>query len=168
MFSLSIAENITFTPVNLIDEEKMDRSIDRSNFRKKFSLLEKGEDTILKKVLDVDGIELSGGEVQKLAMARTLYKNGNMFILDEPTSALDPIAEQEVYEQFGRITDNKTCLFITHRLVSTRFCDRIFVLKDGEIAEIGTHDELMKFNGVYKEMFNIQSSYYNEKEDIVL
>jgi len=162
-FSMSIAENITFQNNHLINYEKLHRSINTASFREKIDELEKGVDTTLKKILDTDGIELSGGENQKLAMTRSIYKDGNLFILDEPTSALDPIAENEIYNRFNEITENKTCLFVTHRLASTKFCDRILVFQDGSIVEIGTHDELLNLGGVYKEIFELQSSYYSKE-----
>ena len=109
-----------------------------------------------------NAIELSGGEKQKLALARALYKDGLMLILDEPTAALDPIAENEIYLKYNEFAKDKTSIFISHRLASTRFCDRIFFLDDGNIIETGSHDELMALNGKYAEIFNIQSYYYKE------
>ena len=110
-----------------------------------------------------EGILLSGGETQKLLLAKALYKNGNLLILDEPTSALDPIAESKIYEEYNQMAKNKTALFISHRLASTKFCDRIMFLDNGKIVEFGTHEELMAKGGKYKEMFEIQSQYYVSK-----
>ena len=113
-----------------------------------------------------DGLVLSGGEQQKLLMARALYKNAPILILDEPTAALDPIAESQTYEQFHRFAANKTTLYISHRLASTRFCHKIAFLKDGRITEEGTHDELLRKGGDYSKMFQLQSHYYQKgKED---
>lgn len=110
-----------------------------------------------------DGIILSGGQQQKLLMARALYKNAPVMILDEPTAALDPIAEHETYESFHQLTGNKTVIYISHRLASTRFCDRIIFLSDGKVSENGTHDELMQKGGEYANMFEVQSHYYKKE-----
>jgi ABC-type multidrug transport system fused ATPase/permease subunit len=117
------------------------------------------------KDLDENGVVLSGGQQQKLLMARALYKDAPLLIRDEPTAALDPIAESETYEMFHGISKTKTALYISHRLASTRFCDRIIFLKDGKASEIGNHTELMKKGGEYANMFEIQSHYYNKKEN---
>ena len=122
-------------------------------------------DTHLDKQVNPDGIELSGGEAQKLMMARALYKDAPVLVLDEPTAALDPIAENEVYEQYRRMAAGKTSLFISHRLASTRFCDRILYLKDGRVAEEGTHEELLKRGGGYADLFEVQSQYYREENE---
>ena len=122
------------------------------------------EYTLLVRELSQQAIELSGGEKQKLLLARALYKEGKMLILDEPTAALDPIAENEVYLKYHELTEGKTSLFISHRLSSTRFCDKIILLNQGQITEQGTHDELMKQNGEYANMFYLQSQYYEEGE----
>ena len=125
------------------------------------SLPEK-ENTYLVKTSRENAIDLSGGQNQRLLLARALYKDGPISILDEPTAALDPIAESEIYEEYSEMTENKTAIFISHRLASTKFCNRILFLEDGEILEEGTHEELMKKNGKYSEMFEIQSHYYKE------
>ncbi|HAW71809.1 MAG TPA: ABC transporter ATP-binding protein, partial [Firmicutes bacterium] len=109
-----------------------------------------------------NAIELSGGEKQKLALARALYKDAPVIILDEPTAALDPIAESEVYQKYAELTDGKTSIYISHRLASTRFCDRIFFMDNHSIAEVGSHDELMRLGGRYAEMFEVQAHYYQE------
>ena len=110
----------------------------------------------------MDGVEFSGGEMQRLMLARALYKGGSLLILDEPTAALDPIAENDIYMKYNEMTKGKTSLFISHRLASTRFCDRILFLQDGVIAEEGTHEQLMENNGGYAELFHIQARYYQE------
>ena len=117
-------------------------------------------DTHLDKQVNPDGIELSGGEAQKLMMARARYKDAPVLVLDEPTAALDPIAETEVYEQYRRMAAGKTSLFISHRLASTRFCDRIVLLRDGGIAEEGTHETLLAAGGKYARLYEIQSCWY--------
>jgi ATP-binding cassette subfamily B protein len=110
-----------------------------------------------------DGTELSGGETQKLLLARALYKKASVIILDEPTAALDPIAENEIYQKYNELIQGKTAIFISHRLSSTRFCDRIIMLSDKRIAETGTHEELMARGGKYASVFRIQSQYYQDK-----
>ena len=124
--------------------------------------LKHGEKTLLLKTLNEDAVDFSGGEKQKLALARALYKNGSIVVLDEPTAALDPIAENSLYMKYNELTSESTSVFISHRLSSTRFCDRILFLEDGRIAEEGSHDELMKAGGRYRELFELQSRYYRE------
>lgn len=130
----------------------------------KIESLENGIDTHLMKGIYDDGVDLSGGEMQKLVLARAIYKNGSVLILDEPTAALDPIAENNLYLQYRELTHGKTSIYISHRFVSTRFCDRILLLGDGIIKESGTHDELMEQNGQYAYMFGVQAKYYKEGE----
>jgi ABC-type multidrug transport system fused ATPase/permease subunit len=115
------------------------------------------------KTLDDNGIEFSGGEGQKLALARAIYKDAETLILDEPTSALDPIAEYELFSKLNDISDNKSTIFISHRLSSTKFCDKIIVLSGGEIIECGSHEKLIKQHGVYADLFNAQAKYYRER-----
>lgn len=116
----------------------------------------------MKKGIYPGAIDLSGGESQKLMLARAIYKGGEMLVLDEPTAALDPIAENNLYIQYSELTHGKTSLYISHRLASTRFCDRVAFLEGGVIAELGTHDELMQAGGKYAYMFGVQSKYYKE------
>lgn len=107
-------------------------------------------------------MQLSGGQVQRLMLARALYKDGAFLILDEPTAALDPLAEQDIYQKYHEMTAGKSAVFISHRLASTRFCDRIIFLKEGRIAEEGTHEELLLIQGGYAKLFEIQACYYRE------
>ena len=130
----------------------------------KIESLQNGIDTHLMKGIYDDGVDLSGGEMQKLVLARAIYKNGSVLILDEPTAALDPIAENNLYLQYRELTHGKTSIYISHRFASTRFCDRILLLGDGIIKESGTHDELMAQNGQYAYMFGVQAKYYKEGE----
>lgn len=116
----------------------------------------------MKGVFD-DSIEMSGGETQKLMLARALYKDAPVFVLDEPTASLDPIAENQLYMKYNELTKDKTSIYISHRLASTRFCDRIVYMENGEIVECGSHNELMKQGGKYFHMFELQSRYYKEK-----
>ena len=130
----------------------------------KLSTLPHGVDTAVNKEFEEDGVEFSGGEGQKLVTARAYYKDAPVVILDEPTAALDPLSENEVYMRFHEIMQGKTAIFISHRLASTRFCDRIAVFADGRIIEYGTHDQLMASGGLYSEMFSKQAEYYKNKE----
>lgn len=163
---LTIAENVACSiDNNKIDREKVHTALEYAGLWEKVSSLEKGMDTYFDKEVHAKAVDFSGGEKQKLALARAIYMDRPFLILDEPTSALDPIAENKMYLQFNEITKNNTALFISHRLASTRFCDRIIHMEKGKIIEYGTHDELMKMNGKYAEMFRIQSQYYNEEKD---
>lgn len=128
----------------------------------KVSSFSAGMDTHLVRGVYDDGVELSGGEMQKLLLARAIYKNGSILVLDEPSAALDPIAENELYLQYRALTRGKTSLYISHRFASTRFCDRILLLENGAITESGTHDELMALGGRYAYMYGVQSRYYKE------
>lgn len=123
-----------------------------------------GMDTHLMKGIYDDGVDFSGGEMQKLVLARAIYKNGSVLVLDEPTAALDPIAENNLYLQYRELTKGKTSVYISHRFASTRFCDRIVLLEDGRITEEGSHEELMDRNGSYAHMFRVQSQYYKAAE----
>lgn len=160
IFAYSIKENIIFD--NKVSNEIINNAIKKSGFASKVDSLKEGIDTILYKELDENGIELSGGEGQKLALARALCKNTGILILDEPTSTLDPIAEYEMFSNLHDISEGKTTIFISHRLSSTKFCDRIFVIQDGAIIEDGTHDELIAIGGSYCDMFESQAKFYRE------
>ena len=120
-------------------------------------------DTCLVKRIAQDGTELSGGQEQKLLLARALYKDAPVLILDEPTAALDAVAEHRIYQDYRRMTKGKTSVFISHRLASTRFCDRILLFSDGVVLESGTHEELLARGGQYAKMFEVQSQYYREE-----
>ena len=122
-----------------------------------------GIDTPLNKQLYENGVDLSGGEKQKLLLAKAIYKEAPILILDEPTSALDPIAESAMYMRYNELTKGRTSIFISHRLASTRFCDRILLLEDGVIREMGSHEALMQLGGRYAELYEIQSHYYKEE-----
>ncbi len=160
----TIAENIASEELKDLDREKVLECLKTSGLYKKVMELPKKEETYLVKTVYEDAIELSGGQMQKLALAKALYKNAPILLLDEPTAALDPISEQEMYQNYAKFSKSKASVFISHRLASTRFCDRIILIENGEIAEYGTHSELMNLNGKYAELFKIQSSYYNDKE----
>lgn len=128
--------------------------------------LPKGLDTHIGREVYLDGVLLSGGQMQRLILARALYKNGPILLLDEPTVALDPLAESEIYQKYSDMANNKTSLFISHRLASTRFCDRIILIKDGGIREEGSHEDLLKLNGEYAKLFEVQSRYYKQGKEI--
>ncbi|MBQ8497595.1 MAG: ABC transporter ATP-binding protein [Clostridia bacterium] len=162
---------ICFTMLEYVASADLDRPTAREDAMtamklagiwEKIESLENGIDTHLMKGIYDDGVDLSGGEMQKLVLARAIYKNGNILILDEPTAALDPIAENKLYLQYRDLTRGKTSVYISHRFASTRFCDRIVLLEDGVIKESGTHEELMKENGQYAYMFGVQAKYYKE------
>lgn len=149
------------------EEEKMGRAkvrncLQRADLWKKIAGLPDQEDSYITQQLEKTGVNFSGGERQKLLIARSYYQNGRLLILDEPTSALDPIAESEIYETYHTMTQGKTALFISHRLASTKFCDEILFLEKGKVIERGDHEELMNRRGAYAEMFEIQSHYYKE------
>jgi ABC-type multidrug transport system fused ATPase/permease subunit len=163
LMTLSIAENVSQANRGETDYAKVKDCLIRAGLWDKVDALPDKENTLLVKSVNENATEFSGGELQKLALARALYKNSPVLILDEPTAALDPIAENEVYRQYAALTEGKTSIFISHRLASTRFCDRILFLEDHVIKEIGTHDELMSLGGMYAEMFNIQASYYKSE-----
>ena len=125
--------------------------------------LQKKGDTILSKEFDEAGVEPSGGQAQKLAIARAVYRDAPVVILDEPTAALDPVAEYEIYREFNELIRNKTAVYISHRLSSCRFCDRIVVLQDHRIREAGSHEELLKEQGIYAQMYRSQAKWYEEE-----
>jgi len=158
---VSAAENIS-GEVRDFDEAKIWEVIKEADLEEKFRSLPQGIYTHLGKQYFEDGIELSGGETQRLVLARALYKNAPVLLLDEPTAALDPIAEDRIYQKYSEMTKGRTSLFISHRLASTRFCDRILFMENGKIAEEGSHDALMRAGGKYKELFDVQSKYYQE------
>ena len=144
--------------------EEAIQAMKKAGIWEKIESLEHGMDTHLMKGIYDDGVDLSGGEMQKLVLARAIYKDGGILILDEPTAALDPIAENNLYLQYRALTRDKTSIYISHRFASTRFCDRILLLENGCITESGTHDELMARNGRYAYLFGVQAQYYKEGE----
>ena len=149
--------------VNGINVDKVAECIKKAGIAEKINGLPGGLSTNLEKTVYDDAVELSGGEIQRLMLARALYKNAPILILDEPTAALDPIAESEIYQAYNDLTAGSTAVYISHRLASTGFCDRIILLDGNRIAEVGTHQELMQYGGKYAEMFDIQSKYYQDE-----
>lgn len=165
ILSFTIGENICGAAGENIRREDLIKVLELSGLKSKTDSLKEGSDTYLNKDMDEGGIQLSGGELQKLVLARALYKNARLLLLDEPTAALDAIAESELYEKYNSLLQGRTSLFISHRLASTRFCSHILFLEDGGIVEEGNHEALMKQNGRYAAMFKVQSRYYKEDEE---
>ena len=145
------------------NEKNIWSAIDKSGLGDKVANLRDGINTQLTKNFSADGIEFSGGEGQKLACARAYYRDAPVVILDEPTASLDPIAEAQLYGRFNDIIGTKTAIYISHRLASVKFCDKVAVFAGGELVEYGTHSELIGREGVYAEMFNKQAQYYREE-----
>ena len=159
----SVAETVSLQPAGRTDRARVESCLKKVGLWEKIASLPHGIDTPMTRETEEQGVVLSGGQRQKLLMARALYRDAPVYILDEPTAALDPIAESETYEQFRTMADGKTVLYISHRLASTRFCDRIVLLENGRAAEEGTHDTLLRSGGRYAELYEMQSRYYREK-----
>ena len=157
----TIAECVAQTAEN-IDREKVERCLAQAGLTQAIAQFPQGVNTHFGRDVYLDGVQLSGGQTQRLMLARALYKDGPILILDEPTAALDPIAENDIYQKYSDMTAGKTSVFISHRLASTRFCDRILFIADGGIAEEGTHQELLAKGGAYAQLFAVQSRYYQE------
>lgn len=164
LLPVSIARNIAADGQEP-DEARVTEALRLAGLWDKVSSLPNGIHSRLVRSVYPDAMDFSGGEIQKLALARALYKDGKALILDEPTAALDPIAESRIYEEYYRMAKERTSVFISHRLASTRFCDRIFFLEHGQIVETGTHEQLLAQGGRYAEMFALQSRYYREEVD---
>ena len=161
---ITVAETVAQS-VEEVDRDRVWDALRRAGLAERVEALPKGCDTHLGKTVYLDGVQLSGGEAQRLLLARALYKDGAFLILDEPTAALDPLAESEMYQRYNEMTVGKSSVFISHRMASTRFCDRILFLQDGAIAEEGTHEELIRLGGNYAKLFDIQARYYQEGRD---
>lgn len=159
VLDVTVKENVAQC-VDGIDETRVWQCIDKAGLTEKIRSLPKGIETHLGRRVFKDGVEFSGGQTQRLMLARALYKNAPILVLDEPTAALDPIAENDIYQKYNDMTHGRTSFFISHRLASTRFCDRIIFVDSGKIAEEGTHDELLKNGGGYAYLFEVQSKYY--------
>lgn len=161
VLAYTLGENVACASES-IDKYQVMEALDKVGLGDKVKSFEKGLDQIMLKIIDENGTEFSGGESQKLSIARALYKDGNMVILDEPTASLDALAEAEIYENFNELVKGKTAIYVSHRLASTKFCDRIALFDKEGLKEYGNHEELMKKRGKYYEMFKIQGKYYNE------
>ena len=163
VLEVTVAENVAQTDVD-IDMERVRNCIEKAGLTQRIENLPEGYETHIGRNVYEDGMELSGGELQRLMLARALYKNAPVLVLDEPTAALDPLAEHDIYQKYNDMTGKRTSIYISHRLASTRFCDRIIYLKKGQIAESGTHEELLRKNGEYASLFEVQSKYYGEEK----
>lgn len=163
LFPASIQRNIVCSDEQ-IDPIRFDDAVKKSGMDQVAQKFRDGLNTLLVAEVDADAVNLSGGQVQKLMLARAIYKNAPILLLDEPTAALDPIAEKNIYLQYNEMAEGKVSVFISHRLASTVFCDRIFFMKNGIISEEGTHEELLQKKGDYYEAFSVQSKYYQEEK----
>lgn len=162
ILAFTIRENVGCMSEN-VDDARVISALEKVGLWKKVQDIPKGLDQMMLKVIDEDGTDFSGGERQKLSIARGLYKDAPMVIMDEPTAALDALAEAEIYENFSSLVEGKTAVYISHRLASTRFCDKIALFDADGLAEYGNHDELMEQKGKYYDMFVIQGKYYQEE-----
>ena len=164
ILDVTVAENIAQTNRN-IDYDRIRDCIEKAGLTKTIHELPNGLDTHVGREVYLDGVLFSGGQTQRLMLARALYRDGPILMLDEPTAALDPLAENDIYMKDNDMTAGKTSLFISDRLVSTRFCDRIIFVADGRIAEEGTHESLLALGGEYAKLFEVQSRYYQEGKE---
>lgn len=164
IFAFPMAENISMETPEDTERKRAEDAAFEAGLQEKVLSLHKGIDTELLKIVDEEGVDLSGGEKQKLALARALYKAAPVVVLDEPTSALDALAEQQLYERFDHMIGKKAAVYISHRLASTRFCDHVAMFRDGTMIEYGSHGELMEKGGEYAHMFETQAQYYQEEQ----
>jgi ATP-binding cassette subfamily B protein len=164
LFSFSLGQNVAASVE--FDEKKAAECLSMAGLGERLESMAKGLATPLYKDFEEDGVEISGGEAQKIALARALYKDAPFIVLDEPTAALDPIAEYEIYAKFNGIVGGKTAIYISHRLSSCRFCDEIAVFHEGELIQRGSHDALLSdAGGKYHELWTAQAQYYNSPGD---
>ena len=163
VLEVTLAENVAQTAEN-IDEARVWDCLEKAGLGERVRSMPDGLQTHIGRQVYEDGILLSGGEMQRLMLARALYKNAPVLLLDEPTAALDPIAENDIYQKYAAMTEGRTSVFISHRLASTRFCDRILLIDGGGIAEQGSHESLLALGGKYAELFEVQSKYYREED----
>lgn len=163
VFAFSVKENISFD--RKYNEDQCVFALKKAGVYDRVTELQHGVNTSMYKYCDEDGVELSGGENQKLCIARAIYKSPDLMVMDEPSSTLDPIAEYQLFNDLSQVSNQKATLFISHRLSSTISCDRIIVLSNGEIVEMGNHSELVKKNGLYSELYQIQASYYKKEDE---
>ena len=163
LMAFSIEENVACCDEQQADHQRVCRCLQRAGLWERIERLPKGVKTPYSKELYEDGESFSGGEAQRLMLARALYKDAPVMVLDEPTAALDPLAEAQMYAQYNDLTADKTSIFISHRLSSTQFCDRVLYLEGGKIVEDGTHQQLMALGGSYAKMFAYQAYYYQKR-----
>ena len=160
MYALSLKDNVALAESDIVDDIKVETVLRKAGFGEKLDSLPKGLQTLVYRNYDDEGFEPSGGEGQKIALARALFKNAPIIVLDEPAAALDPRAEYEMYQNFNALIGSKTAVYISHRLSSARFCDCIAVFDKGEIIEYGSHDDLSARDGLYSELWRMQAKYY--------
>ena len=166
LFAMTYKENVSMKEVEKTDDELVKKCTEDAGLGEKIKDLKDGINTQLLKVIYNDGTDMSGGEKQKLALARALYKNAPVVVLDEPTAALDALAESKLYQDFDKLIGGKTAIYISHRLSSTQFCNNVAMFKDGQLIEYGTHDSLMKKKGEYANMYKVQAQYYVEEDEL--
>jgi len=164
LLPVTVAEIVAAAPPEEIDRARVETCLRQAELWTRISALPEGMDSRYSREIYEDGVAFSGGETQKLLLARALYRDAPIMILDEPTAALDPLAESRLYETYHSLMAGKTTLFVSHRLASTRFCDRILLLEDGRIREIGTHEELLRAKGRYAALFEMQAKHYRESD----
>lgn len=162
VYAATVLENIIGSSQDEADIKLAKEALEAVGLKNKIESLPNQYNHQLLKVIDENGLDLSGGEKQKIAIARALYKQGQVVILDEPTAALDALAEAQIYQEFNELAGNKTSVYVSHRLSSTKFCDHIALFSEERLAEYGTHDELMQQKGIYYQMFTTQGKYYQE------
>lgn len=163
LFAFPLAENISMQAPDETDAKKAEECLQAAGLKEKLEALPKGVKTEVLKVIYDDGVDFSGGEKQKIALARALYKDAPVVVLDEPTAALDAVAESRLYEDFDKLIGGKTAVYISHRLSSTQFCNHVAMFSGGEMVEYGTHKSLLEQDGEYAKMFRIQAQYYMEE-----
>lgn len=166
IYSFSVGNNVAASEE--VDEERVKDALNRAGLSKLLNKMPKGIDTYVHMDFDEEGVEISGGEAQRMEIARAIYQDRPFVIMDEPTAALDPIAEHEVYAGFNKMIGNKTAIYISHRLSSCRFCSDIVVFQDGNIVQRGSHELLVKEKGLYAKMWNAQAQYYADTKNAVV
>jgi ABC-type multidrug transport system fused ATPase/permease subunit len=164
--AFSVAENVAAAPPDQFDRQRVQSALDKADVSQSIDRLKHGMDTPMLKILDSEGVAFSGGENQKIAIARALYKDAPVMIMDEPTAALDSLAEHAIYSRFSQMVAGKSAIYISHRLASTHFCDRIAMFEEGKLVEEGTHEELMALGGKYADMFAVQAKYYQKEGEV--
>ena len=161
---VTVEEIVAEAPAAQVDSERVKKCLELAGMWERIQKLPNKLQSQFGRTIYEDGVEFSGGETQKLLLARAMYKSSPIMLLDEPTAALDPIAESEIYHKYNQISEGKTTVFISHRLASTNFCNRIILIEDGAICEEGTHRELLDKKGKYYNLFEMQAKYYREEE----